>query len=152
SNATILSERDFDNAFGRLNDSRLIKYIRNCVQEEKEVTVEFYDEKTMKMLHSSSIRAKSTMELHPDGPRKGNIALDHLTDEFKSRIGLGIGSLCKITPYSPTQEDYCRIGLSMLHSGYLTMHYHFGTDYVCNQNAEPIRRTLLAAATETLST
>jgi hypothetical protein len=150
SNATVLSERDFDNAFGALNDSRLIKHIRNSVEQEKEVAVEVYDEKTMQMLHSSFIRTKTTLEFADNGARKGNIILGNLPENLKSRLGLGIGSLLKIIPYSPTQEDYCRIGLSMLHSAYLTMYYHFGLDYVRNDNAESVRRTLIESVSDSL--
>lgn len=151
SNTQVVSEREFDNQFGRLNDNRLVKYIRNCTEEEKEVTVSFIDPKTKQTLHRSSIRAKSTLVGDRHGVRNGNIDLDHLAAELKSRIGLGIGSLMMLRPYSPTREDCCRIGLSMLHSAYLTMYYHFGTDYVGNENVDPIRTVLLNSVNETLS-
>jgi hypothetical protein len=150
SNATIPSEKEFDNTFGTMNDSRLTKYVKNCVGEEKDVSVEFYDESSMKMLHQSSFRTKSTINVGDGGARKGDIQFDFLPDELKSRIGLGIGSLCKISPYTPTQEDRCRIGLSMLHSAYLTMCYHFGIDYMENENAKPVRQTLQASVGDTL--
>jgi len=98
SNATVPSERDFDNNFGTLNDSRLVTYIRNCAEGEKEVAVEFYDEKTMQMLHRSSIRTKATIGVGDNGLRRGDLSLGHLANDLKSRIGLGIGSLCKIIP------------------------------------------------------
>src|SRR5437763_133831 len=78
SDATVPSEKEFDNSFGALNDSRLVKYVRNLVGEQKDVAVEFYDETSMVMLHRSSINTKSTIEISPEGVRKGKVILGHL--------------------------------------------------------------------------
>jgi len=147
----VTSERLYDNLFGTLNDSKLVKYVRNIVDETKDVCVEFFDDQAREALHKSSIRTKTTIVDGARGEKKGEILLGHLASNLKARIGLGIGSLMKVTPYSPSDMESSRIGLSMLHSAYLTMYYHFGREYLVNRNLELIRRALADAVSDSVT-
>jgi len=143
SNKSVESEEDFDNQFGALNDSILVKFIRNLVEEDKDAVVMFVDKQTTKKLHTSAVKAKTTIKYDENTGRAGNIVFKGMKPNLASRVGLGVGTFMGMKIFSPNPEEEARIGLSILHSSYLTMVYNFGSEYVKNACADIVRSALI---------
>jgi len=145
SNATVVNERVFDNLFGAKHDSKLIQHVGNMASEWKDIRAAFIDEKTNRPLNTTPIRTK----WRHAGPRPENVTiLLNLKENLKKHVNLAAGSVLKIMPHSPSLIDCASIGLSMLHSAFLTMYYHFGKDYVSRKEADSIRALLQDAIRE----
>ena len=148
SSATVISERFFDNTFGTRHDNQLIRHVVNMTSEWKDVAVMFIDEESQEPLNKTPIRTK----WKHTGPRPEDVSLQlDLKENLKKHVKIGAGSLLKVTPHSPPLTECAHIGLSMLHSAFLTMYYHFGKDYVCRKEVIFIQTLLQNAVREQLS-
>lgn len=150
SSRTIPSNRSFDNEFGRHNDHHLVRFISNHLNNEKDVEIDVLDPNGQNRCVTTFRNLKTTTKQDPpSGLRQGSFEIQFPTktsDEWREKH-LNAGKLVKMHIVEP---EYHRIELSMLHSGFLTLCYHFGTTELDCEGTQFVRHVLQNSISEVL--
>jgi hypothetical protein len=142
SGRVVHSNRKFDNSFGHYNDHHLVTLVENIVSGVVDAKINVFDPDNSER-RVTTIRTKYSES-------RGQFTIQYpkdTSDEWRERhLTNGTRIFMEFT-----EPDDGRIGMSMLHSAYLTACYHFGDAYVVSPAGQHIRKVLLKGVDDAIN-